>query len=223
MWISRAISPGNGWRAWPWYRLHPGNAIGVAVGLFVVISILQWFNDESGQAIAVLYVLPIALLAVTLGERGGLTGAAAGFALFAVFTAARGVGDIDATGWVVRGVAMFLLGGLLGRAKDQTTASECAALAEQERRSQVEEENHRYAEALEINDSLVQEIVAAKWMVEQGKSEQAGELLTEVIMRGERMVAGLLPVRASTPTDAPPTVSNGNVLARSPGDRPAPT
>jgi hypothetical protein len=91
-------------RTWPWYRLYPGKAIVVAVGLFVAVSVLDWFNDGSGQAIAVLYILPIALLAVTLGERGGLTGAAAGFALFAVLEVQHSSGDIDATGWIVRAV-----------------------------------------------------------------------------------------------------------------------
>jgi hypothetical protein len=100
----------------------------VAVGLFVVVSLVQWFNDGSGQAIAVLYVLPIALIAVTLGERGGLAGATVGFVLFAVFEIIHSYGDIDATGWAVRAVAMFLLGGLLGRATDRTLASEQVVL-----------------------------------------------------------------------------------------------
>ena len=189
----------EGRRTWPWYRLRPGNAIVVAVGLFVAVSILQWFNNESGQAIAVLYVLPIALLAVTFGERGGLTGATAGFVLFAAFAIEHGRGDIDAMGWAVRAIAMFLLGGLLGRANDQTIASECAALAERERRCRVEEANHRYAQALEIHDSLLQQIVAAKWMAEQGQPSHAAELLTETIATGERMIAGLLPTARFQP------------------------
>jgi hypothetical protein len=171
----------------------------VAIGLFAVVSILQWFNDGSGQAIAVLYVLPIALLGVTLGERGGLAGATSGFVLFAVFEVVHSSGDIDATGWVVRAVAMFLLGGLLGHATDRTAVSEQAALDEQRRRCQLEEENHRYAEAIEINDSLIQEIVAAKWKVEQGLTDQAAEMLSATIATGERMVVELLPRRVSPP------------------------
>jgi hypothetical protein len=197
-------------RTWPWYRLYPGKAIVIAVGLFVAVSVLAWFNDGSGQAIAVLYVLPIALLAVTLGERGGLIGATAGFALFAVLEVEHSSGDIDVTGWVVRAVAMFLLGGLLGRATDQTTASERAALAEQQRRCQVEEANLRYTEALEINDSLIQQIVVAKWMVEQSQTKSAAELLTEAIARGERMIAGLLPTCVSSPADLPLAVRPGS-------------
>ncbi len=210
----------KGLRTWPWYRLYPGKAVLIAVGLFVAVSVLNWFNNGSGQAIAVLYVLPIALLAVTLGKRGGLTGAAAGFALFAVLEIEHSTGDIDVTGWIVRAVAMFLLGGLLGRATDQTTASERAALAEQQRRCQAEEANLRYTEALEINDSLLQQIVVAKWMVEQSQTKSAAELLTEAIARGERMVAGLLPERVTVPADSsPPTGSGADVMVQHPGDR----
>jgi K+-sensing histidine kinase KdpD len=165
----------------------------VAVGLFVVVSLLQWFNDGSGQAIAVLYVLPIALLAVTLGERGGLAGATVGFVLFAVFEIFHSYGDIDATGWAVRAVAMFLLGGLLGQTTDRTLASEQLALEEQRKRSQLEETNRRYAEAASIHDSLIQEMVAAKWMIERGETDQAAQVLTTTIATGERMVAELLP------------------------------
>ena len=171
----------------------------VAVGLFLAVSVLQWFNDGSGQAIAVLYVLPIALLGVTMGERGGLVGATAGFALFAAFEIVHSTGDIDATGWAVRAIAMFLLGGLLGRATDRTTASERATLQEQRERARLEEANHRYAEAIEINDSLIQEMVAAKWLIEQGRNDQAAEMLTATIAAGERLVVELLPRRIPPP------------------------
>ena len=210
----------DGLRTWPWYRIYPGTAIVTAAGLFLVVSVLDWFNDGSGQAIAVLYILPIALLAVTLGERGGLTGATTGFALFAVLEIEHSSGDIDVTGWVVRAVAMFLIGGLLGRATDQTTVSERAALAEQQRRYQVEEANLRYAAALEINDSLLQQIVVAKWMVERSQPKDAAKLLTEAIARGERMVAGLLPARSSIPADSLPATGSGpNETVQYPGDR----
>ena len=185
----------SGDRTSPWYRLRPTTAVVVAVGLFATVSLLQWFNDSSGQAIAVLYVLPIALLSVTLGARGGLTAATAGFVLFALFEIFHSVGDIDATGWGVRAVAMFLLGGLLGHATDRTMASEQMAIDEQQKCWQLEEANRRYAEAVEINDSLIQEMVAAKWMVEQGRNDQAAEVLSATIATGERMVVELLPRR----------------------------
>ena len=182
-----------------WYRSHPGAAMAVATSLFVFVTVLHWFQDGSGQAITVLYVLPIALLAVTFGFRGGLVAAAVGFGLFAILQVLHSSGDIDADGWAVRAVAMFLLGALLGRATDHTLASERATLAEQRRRCQFEEQNHRYAEAIEISDSLVQKMVAAKWMAEQGRSEESAQVLASTIAEGERMVAGLLPIQMAAP------------------------
>jgi K+-sensing histidine kinase KdpD len=199
----------------PWYRMEPGSAVVLAACLFVGISLLQWFIDGSGQAIAVLYVLPVALMAVTMGQRGGLASAAACFGVFAVFEIFHSSGDIDAEGWVVRAVAMFLLGGLLGRATDQTNMTERVALEEQQRRCRLEEANHRYAEALEINDSIVQELVAAKWMIERGQADKAIDVLTATIDRGERMVAGLLPTRVTPQTDQPLAMrSVGHLQAR---------
>ena len=185
----------------PWYRLHPRSAVEVAVGLFVVVTFLHWFQDGSGQAIVVLYVLPIALLAITFGRRGGLLAAATGFGLFALLEVLHSSGDIDVDGWAVRAIAMFLLGGLLGHATDQALASERAALVEQQRRCQVEAANHRYAQAMEISDSLVQKMVAAKWMAEQGRVDETAEVLTTTIVEAERMVTGLVRKRMVTPSE----------------------
>ena len=96
---------------------------------------------------------------------------------------------------------MLLLGVLLGRATDQTLVSERAALYQERRRCELEEANSRYAEAVEINDSIIQELVAAKWMVELGQTEKAADVLTETIVRGEHMVAKLLPRRECTLAD----------------------
>jgi hypothetical protein len=187
----------------PWYRLQPGRAVLVAIGLYCCISIVLWFNDAAGHAIAVLYILPVALLAVTFGLWGGLSAAAAGFSLFALFEVFHSTGDIDVDGWIVRAVALLLLGGLLGRATDQIVASQRTALCEQRSRLQMEERQRRYSEAIEISDSLLQQMVAAKWMVEQGRSDEAAEVLEATIERGERMVAGLLPTRVSEPAVSP--------------------
>lgn len=183
----------------PWYQLRPRVALGAAVVLFALVTTFHWFDDGSGQAIVVLYVLPVALVAVATGLRGGIASAAVGFGLFSVLEVVHSSGDIDGTGWAVRAVALFLLGGLLGHATDRTRSSQQAALAEQERRSQVEEKNRRFAEAMEISDSLVQKMVAAKWMAEQGRSEETAEALAATIAEGERMVAGLLQQRMIAP------------------------
>lgn len=194
-----ALRPG---RRGIWYQLHPRAAVVMAVVLFSVVSFAAWAYDSSGQAIVLFYVLPIALLAIAFGLRGGLIGAVTGFGLFAILEVFHSSGDIDGEGWVVRALAMFLLGGLLGHASDRTESSERTALAEQQRRCRIEEANRRYAEAMEISDSLVQQMVAAKWMAEQGQSTEAIEVLASTIAAGESMARGLLQRRAATPLDA---------------------
>lgn len=195
----------------PWYRLRPVAALLVAAVIFAAISTLRWFHPGSGEALTVLFVLPIALMAVTFGLRGGLASATLGFAIFAMFALFHGNSGLDAEGWVVRGVAMFLLGGLLGRAIDQSRSSEQATLTEQTRRCQVEDVNRRYVEAFELSDSILQHIAVAKWMLEQGRSGEAAEILGATIERGQRMVAGLLPVRIgpSEVSDAPEASRGG--------------
>jgi glucose-6-phosphate-specific signal transduction histidine kinase len=181
--------------SFPWYRSHSYAALLIAAGLFAGVSVARYFSDGSGEAIDILYSLPIALLAMSFGLRGGLVGAAVGFSLFAIFELADGAGDIDATGWIARAAGLLLLGVLLGRATDQIRAGQRRALAEQEQRRRLQETAHRQREALEISDSILQHLVAAKWMVERGRDEDAVEILTSTLETGQRMVAELLPIR----------------------------
>jgi hypothetical protein len=107
----------------------------------------------------------------------------------------RGVGDIDATGWITRGAGLFLLGGLLGQATDRIEAAERLTLADHEERRILAERTRRQAEALEISDSILQHLAVAKWMIEAGDDGAAIAILTSTLATGERMVAEMLPVR----------------------------
>ncbi len=178
-----------------WYRSRPGVAITIAIVLFAAVSAARYVSNGSGQAVDILYSLPIALLAVAFGLRGGLIGAATGFALFAVLELTNGVGDIDVTGWVARAAGLFLLGFLLGHATDQIEAGQRRALADQERRRALRETARRQAEALEVSDTILQHLAAAKWMVETGRNQEAIDLLCETLHAGQQMVADQLPVR----------------------------
>ena len=181
--------------SFPWYQSHSYAAMLIATGLFAGVSVAGYFSDGSGEAIDILYSLPVALLAMSFGLLGGLVGAAAGFSLFTIFQLADGVGDIDATGWIARAAGLLLLGVLLGRATDQIKAGQLRTLAEQEQRRLLQETAHRQVEALEISDSILQHLAAAKWMVERGKDEDAIDILTSTLVTGQRMVAELLPMR----------------------------
>jgi glucose-6-phosphate-specific signal transduction histidine kinase len=181
--------------ATPWFRAQPRAAAAVAACLFVGITILRWLFGQQGDATSVLYVVPIALLALTFGVRGGLIGAALGFGLFLGW--ALKLGHLSVLGWVVRGTAMFLTGYLLGSAADAISRHESAISTEQERRFRLEEENRRHTEATEINDSILQHLVAAKWQIEQDRTAEAIGTLTETIERSQELVGGLLTRRIS--------------------------
>jgi hypothetical protein len=80
----------------------------IACGLFAAVTVGQIFANGTGEAVDILYSLPVALLAVSFGLRGGSIGAAIGMSLFAIVELADGVGDIDATGWIARAAGLVL-------------------------------------------------------------------------------------------------------------------
>lgn len=179
----------------PWYRSHSRGAILIAIALFAAVTAAHFLTDASGEAVDILFSLPIALLAMAFGLRGGLVGAAVGFSLFSAMQLMDSQGDIDVTGWIARAAGMLLLGVLLGRATDQIKEGQRRALDEHEKRRLLRETAHRQAEALEISDSILQNLAAAKWLVEQGRAEDAIEILTSTLATGQQMVADQLPVR----------------------------
>ena len=83
----------------PWYQAQPRSAALMAGVLFLLVTMGHFATDGAGEAVDILYCLPVALLAVTFGLWGGLTGAVIGFLLFTISESVDGTGDIDATGW----------------------------------------------------------------------------------------------------------------------------
>jgi PAS domain S-box-containing protein len=82
--------------------------------LFAAVFAFQTAVSNPTTAPALLYSLPIALLASELGTRAGLAAAVTAFGLFALSTEIDGPG-IELLGHVTRAIAFLLLGGLLGR------------------------------------------------------------------------------------------------------------
>src|SRR5690606_32387761 len=85
--------------------------------LFALVTILQFVTHDAADAVALLFVLPIALLAQAFGLRSGLAAAAAGAGLLATWVIVEGV-DLSVLGWAARLVPMVLLGALIGHASD---------------------------------------------------------------------------------------------------------
>ncbi len=110
------VSPVRALRSWP--RLGgPASipaTIALALALFAGIFVLRESDPHRLDADEVLFVLPIALLAIRFGFRGGLAGGLLAIALIVT----PGLHDshltVPVAGYVIRGIAFVLLGTLLG-------------------------------------------------------------------------------------------------------------
>ena len=91
----------------------PRPILGLIVLLFALVFVLRQLDSEPDDAVSILYVLPIGLLAVRFGTAAGLAGSAVALGLVGVWAA---LGDVSLTpaAYVVRGAAFFTLGGLAG-------------------------------------------------------------------------------------------------------------
>src|SRR5688572_1664966 len=87
--------------------------VGAAI-LFAAVTALRFAaGDDPSTGIVFLYVVPIALVAVELGARGGLVASAAGLALFGLWTVVSGA-DPGAAAYLTRAAAFVVVGGGVG-------------------------------------------------------------------------------------------------------------
>ena len=191
----------------PWFWLRPALAMAVSALLFVGIVVLRWSVGDADDAISMLYVLPVALLALSFGLRAGLGAGAFAVGLLVLWVTTAGE-SLSVFGWLSRAVPTLLLGLLVGAATDRIRdaarverhAAEVALLQR---------------EAAEINDRVLQQMAAAKWMLEAGRNDDGVDLLASTMDDAQRLVARMLgsdsilsprprpPAPAPAPTSAP--------------------
>ena len=175
----------------PWFRHRQRLAIAVAVVLAGAIGVAGWALPADRVALSAVLGLPIALVAVTLGTRGGAVAGLIGLALFATWTVLGASGGVNIGGWA-GGTAMLVLGALLGEAVDSLVASEERTRQVEDTRRRLAEAADRRREAVEINDTLVQSAAMAKWALEAGDVQRALEILDETVDAGQRLVTALI-------------------------------
>jgi signal transduction histidine kinase len=168
----------------PWFASRPVLTISVAVALFAAVLALRFAVDRVDDAVTLLFCLPVALLAVTFGLRGGLSAGVAGIVLIAVWAGARDV-DLSVLGWTTRTVPTLLLGVLLGDAVDRLRRSE-------QERLRLEAVAQRHRDAVEFQDSVVQGLSAAKWALEAGRTEGGTEIVAKTLDDAQQLVSELL-------------------------------
>ena len=176
-------------------------ALVVVVALLTAVTVLRWFVDGAGQAAVLLYVVPIALSALRFGRRGGLGAAGFGIVAFIVLETVRAQGDVDATGWAGPLLAMALLGGLVGHLSAVAARAEGAGRLQDHQLDELRDARHA---AIEAGDSLVQHVVAARWMLEAGRGDEALIVLNATVAHGMGHLSAALPPLADEPRDGAP-------------------
>jgi hypothetical protein len=175
----------------PWFRERPALAIGVATFVALICVAMGAVQPDHRALALALSALPVSLMAVTFGRAGGITAGLAGLALAGVWSLRAFGAEIGGTGWTTAGT-LVLLGGLLGAAEDGLDASHQRVRESESERAHLEERLRRQAEAVAINDLMVQSVAVAKWALEAGNEARALEVLEEIGQAGQQLVSSLL-------------------------------
>jgi PAS domain S-box-containing protein/putative nucleotidyltransferase with HDIG domain len=92
----------------------PRRALLLAAGMFVMVFVLRMADPRADDGETLLYVLPVGLLALVFGVRGGLVGAALSLGLTAVWDVAAGAVALGPVGYVNRALAFFAVALFVG-------------------------------------------------------------------------------------------------------------
>lgn len=168
----------------PWFSSRPTLALGVIGALFVAVFTLRILAGTAVDAYSMLYVLPIALAATAFGRTAGTLAGLCAIVLVVAWTLIRDVA-LGPSGWASRVIPLLLLGYLLGSAIDRVRHAEA-----ERRRMEIAALMHR--EAIEINDSLIQRMAAAKWALEAGRTDSSEQILTEAMSDAQQLVSSLI-------------------------------
>ena len=178
----------------PWFTRRAGLALAGVLAMFVSITAARFYlGDDASVGITLLYVVPISLAALVWGRVAGMIASGAALVLLVLWVLAADV-DLNVLGWSARVVPILLVGLLLGDSSDRLRRAEQAHIEQAER-----ELLHR--QAVEINDSLLQGMAAAKWALEAERHDVALERLHDTIASGQKLVAGLIRESAMGPLD----------------------
>jgi hypothetical protein len=168
----------------PWFVERPRLTAVTAAALDLTAFAMLLAGGDTASDAALLFCLPIALLATTFGLRGGVTGSVVSVTLIAASALARHV-DLSLLGWVTRVTSLTLLGLLLGDAMDRLRRAEAA-------RVRLEEAERRHREAIQLNDTIVQSLAAAKWALEGSDLAGGLAIVDETLAHSNQMVSDLI-------------------------------
>ena len=88
-------------------------------------------------------------------------------------------------GWLTRIGPLLLLGLLLGDALDRLRRAEAERL-------RLSESERRHRDAVQLNDTIVQSLSAAKWALEAGDLDGGLEIVTGTLGQSQQLVSDLI-------------------------------
>jgi HD-GYP domain-containing protein (c-di-GMP phosphodiesterase class II) len=147
----------------PWPRLGAAATLGLSLALFAAIFALRVIDHNVGDNEGILFIVPIGLLALRFGLRGGLAGALLGFALMAVWDGYGNHAPLTWLGYVNRGVAFLALGVLLGTFIDRRGKLEARV-------------QHYYDESLALQQKAQRQLANSARSLEEKVAERTFEL-----------------------------------------------
>lgn len=168
----------------PWSGVHPAAAITVAAALFASIFGLGLARAGDQQSVMALFALPIALIAFTFGARRGVIAGGVALALTTAWVLTGG-GDRSPMHWASASLTLLLIGLLIGHASDRSAAAHELEL-------RLERAEMRQREAADVNDTILQRVEVAKWMIEADRTAKGLEVLSETVDYAQTLVSGLL-------------------------------
>ena len=168
----------------PWFQRYPRLALTVSATLFAVIFLIRVSVGGTEDSISMLYVLPVALVALAFGFWAGV---AAGFTAVGLLVGWAITLNVESSllGWVGLVTPVVLLGALVGFASDRIRDADRA---------------ERYAamvtvlqvEGAEVSDRIFQGLAASKWMLEVGDLERGLAVLEDTMVIAQGLVTNVL-------------------------------
>jgi len=163
---------------------RPSLVVALAGLLFAGVFVVRLLAGDAADAYSMLYAFPVALIATTFGIRAGAGASLLAVALIVAWTLVDHI-TLTPLGWASRVLPLLLLGILLGESTDRMRTVERGR-----RRLAAAALLHR--EAIEINDSLLQGMAAAKWSIETGSVDAGLRTLDDTMTRAHRLVSDLI-------------------------------
>jgi hypothetical protein len=151
-----------------------GVTLAVVAALFATIFIVRFAYGDAKDALTVLYVVPISVVAVRFGMKAGLAAAGLAMLLLAIWVIAEDP-DIGAVGLVSRAVGFVVAAGLVGFLEERMRSAQARA------------------HALAVHDDVLQDLMVARYALDEGDHDAVRAAIDQASEGARALVEAELP------------------------------